>query len=282
MVSSLSPRRGAGGSTVGVAGGLPPGQFLPYPATAAPTGLRAARRICRPGRQHECAGWTRAHRPPRAPLGGSSLSGERHMLASPLRPQTPTPWPGGLTRQATPSPRTPRKAAHECPSEPSDTGHSQRGLSRPWLSKAWLALSPASRTSRLSQPFGRGRPVPAFQAEATRACSLEESLGLRDNWLAGLRQHGSPAPRRKTATIRGVALEEAGIQPTPRGGGPGPAVQAAPQQAGARRHPHTAGREQRAARDRGRGLRALGFLLPGARPPTARAHLSGQTQMSCM
>ena len=78
--------------------------------------------------------------PPRAPPGGFSLSRQRHMPASPLRPQPPTPWPGGLTRQTSPSPRTPRKAAHECPSDPSDTGHPQRGLSRPWPSEAWLAL----------------------------------------------------------------------------------------------------------------------------------------------
>lgn len=98
--------------------------------------------------------------------------------------------------------------------------------------------------------------------------------------------------------MRDMALEEVGVQPTPQGWGLGPGAEAAPQQAGARQRLPTAGREQRAAWDGERGPLALAFLLPrlcavagaprptheeaAARPPQPGAHLSGQTQMSCM
>ena len=71
--------------------------------------------------------------------------------------------------------------------------------------------------------------------------------------------------------MRDVALEEAGVQPTPQGWGPGPGAEAAPKlEPGS---PPTAGQGQRAARDRGRGLRALALLFLGhlaqPRPPAA-------------
>ena len=105
--------------------------------------------------------------------------------------------------------------------------------------------------------------------------------------------------------MRDVALEEAGVQPTPQGWGrdqeqrlcpsrlePGSPPTAGQEQRAARDRgrglralalraqagwsqaaPSTAGQEQRAARDRGRGLRALALLFLGhlaqPRPPAA-------------
>ena len=45
--------------------------------------------------------------------------------------------------------------------------------------------------------------------------------------------------------MRDVALEEAGVQPTPQGWGPGPGAEAAPKQAGARQPPPPRARSRR-------------------------------------
>lgn len=72
--------------------------------------------------------------------------------------------------------------------------------------------------------------------------------------------------------MRDVALEEAGVQPTPQGWGRDQEQRLCPSrlEPGS---PPTAGQEQRAARDRGRGLRALALLFLGhlaqPRPPAA-------------
>ena len=72
--------------------------------------------------------------------------------------------------------------------------------------------------------------------------------------------------------MRDVALEEAGVQPTPQGWGRDQEQRlcASRLEPGS---PPTAGQEQRAARDRGRGLRALALLFLGhlaqPRPPAA-------------
>lgn len=74
------------------------------------------------------------------------------------------------------------------------TGHRAQGLLD--LALQGMAGSQSSEPDlTLSQPFGEGRRTCA--REATRACSPEESLGLRDNWPAVQGSSRCPAPRRK-------------------------------------------------------------------------------------
>lgn len=190
------------------------------------------------------------------------------MLASPQTPD-PTPWPGGLTRQTSPSPRTPRKAAHERPRRLCAVVTAE-GLSRPWAS----VLLPSWASKQLTSRHCPREGVIPRKVGVTQGPLHGESLGLRDNWLAGLRQHGSPAQGGKTATIRGVALEEAGIQLTPGAGGstrsaggcaPAGWSQAAPPH----RRPGAEGRPETGEEGSG----AL-FLLPGPASHSPRAHLS--------
>ena len=135
----------------------------------------------------------------------------------------------------------------------------------------------ALRVGQASLRFGQRPAGPAH---------WEASLGLRYKRLAGQHYHGGPAP------VRDVALEEAGAQLTPRAGGRDQEQSCTQQRlpaASRERRPPGAGNEASAASPSSfpGSAREQGQPAPPRRrwrpsPPAARAHLSGQTQMSCM